>query len=75
MLEIIQVCDWCILIVLDELNTLIYVRVLDKWQIPKLRHIDVGNFGPKMTLFSAIMSIFSPLRGDRLLLRPQAIAW
>ena len=30
----IQVCDYDILIVLDELNPLIYVRPLNEWQIP-----------------------------------------
>ena len=29
--ELIQVCDYDILIVLDELNTLIYVRPLNEW--------------------------------------------
>ena len=47
----IQVCDQYILIVLDELNTLIYARALNKRQIPKPRHYEVGNFGPKMTFF------------------------
>ena len=28
-------------------------------------HFEVGNFDQRMTLFSAIMSIFSPLDGDR----------
>ena len=49
--EMIQVCDLYILKVLDEQNTPIYVRPLNEWQIPKLRHFEVGNFGPKMTFF------------------------
>ena len=40
----IQVCDQYILIVLVELNTLIYVRPLNEWQIPELGHFEVGNF-------------------------------
>ena len=42
-------------------------------------HSEVGNFDQKMTLFSDIMSISSPLGGDRATfkrkLRPQANAW
>ena len=35
----------------EELNTLIYVRPLNEWQIPKCRHFEVGNFDQEMTLF------------------------
>ena len=42
--EMIQVCDYDILIVLVELYTLIYVRPLHEWQILKLGHFEVGNF-------------------------------
>ena len=45
--EMIQVCDYDILIVLVELNTLIYVRPLNEWQILELWHFEVGNFGKK----------------------------
>ena len=38
--EMIQVCDCDILIVLVELNTLIYVRPLNEWQI-----LELGDFG------------------------------
>ena len=41
--------DYDILIVLVELHTLIYVRPLNEWHNPKLRHFEVENFGPKMT--------------------------
>ena len=34
--ELIQVCDYDILIVLVELNTLIYARPLNEWQILEL---------------------------------------
>ena len=74
----IQVWDYDILIVLDELNTLVYVRPLNELQIPKLRHYEVGNFGPKIRLFSAKMSILPPLGVIEQLkrkLRLQAIAW
>ena len=37
--EIIQVGDYAILIVIVELNTLIYVRPLNEWQI-----LELGNF-------------------------------
>ena len=33
------------MIVLVELNTLIYVRPLNEWQILALGHFEVGNFG------------------------------
>ena len=54
----IQVCDYDILIVFVELNTLIYVRPLNEWQILKLGHFEVGKFGQELALFSAIL-IFS----------------
>ena len=47
--------------------TLIYVRPLNEGQFPKLRHFEVGNFGQNISLLTAIMSIFWPLRGDRAL--------
>ena len=43
--EMIQVCELYILIVLIELNALIYVRPLNEWQILELGHFEVGNFG------------------------------
>ena len=49
--EMIQVCDYDILIVIVELHTLIYMRPLNEWQNLKLSHFEVGNLGPKMTLF------------------------
>ena len=42
--EMIQVCDYDKLIVLVELNTLLYVRPLNDWQILELGHFEVGNF-------------------------------
>ena len=50
--EMIQVCDYYILKVLDKLHTLIYVRPLNEWQNLKLMDLKVGNSGPKMTLFA-----------------------
>ena len=52
----IQVCDYDILIVLVELNTLIYVRPLSEWQNLKLGHFEVGNFDQKLALFSDFCS-------------------
>ena len=49
--EMIQVCDYDILIVLVELHTLICVRSLNEWQILELGHFEVGNFGQKLALF------------------------
>ena len=54
--ERIQVYNYDILIVLVELNTLIYVRPLNEWQILELGHFEVGNFGK---------NFFSPLGGAR----------
>ena len=68
--EMILVCDYYILKVLDELLTLIYVRPLNVWQHPKLRHFEVENCGPKMTLFSGSNVDFLVKRK----LRPQTIA-
>ena len=67
--EMILVCDYDILILIVELNTLISVTPLNEWQNLKLEHFEVGNFGQKLALFSAIMSIFSPLGAPELLLR------
>ena len=44
-----------------SVNTLIYVRPLNEWQILELGHFDVGNFGQKLALFLAIMISFSQL--------------
>ena len=59
--EMIQVCDYDILIVLVELNTLIYVRSFYEWQNLKFGHFEVEIVDQKLALFPAIMSIFSPL--------------
>ena len=45
--EMIQVCDYDILIVLGGLNTLIYLKPLNEWQILELGHFEVGNLGQK----------------------------
>ena len=46
--EMIQGCDYDILIVLVELNTLIWVGPLYECQILELGHFEVGNFEKKM---------------------------
>ena len=56
--EMIKVRDYDILIKLVELNTLIYVRPLNEWQILELGVFEIGNF-------SIIMSIISPVGSDR----------
>ena len=43
----IQVCDYDILIVLGELNTLIYVGPLNEWENLELGHFEVRNFSKK----------------------------
>ena len=63
--EMIQVCDYDILIVLVELNTLIYVRPLNEWQSLELGHFEVGNFGQTLALFSTTMFFFSQLGSPR----------
>ena len=52
--EMIQLCDYDILIVLVELNTLIFVRPLSEWQILELGHFEVGNFGKKIIFFAQL---------------------
>ena len=46
--EMIQECDYDILIVLVELNTLVYVGPLNEWQILELGHFEVRNFEKKI---------------------------
>ena len=45
--EMIQVCDYDILIVLVEPNKFIWVKPLNEWQNLKLERFEVGNFGQK----------------------------
>ena len=49
--DMIQVCDYDILIVVVELHTLIYLRPLNEWRILELGHFEVGNFGQKLAFF------------------------
>ena len=42
---------------------------LSKWQIPKLRHFKVVNFGPKLTLFFGYIVDFLATGGNRALFR------
>ena len=53
--EMIQVCDHDILIVLVELNTLIYVRPLNEWEILELGHFEIRNFGQILAFFVYIV--------------------
>ena len=50
-----------ILILRDELATIIWVFVLCELEIVEIGALEVENFGLKLSDFPAIMSIFSPL--------------
>ena len=58
----IQGCDYDILIVLIELNTLIEVGPLNEWQILELGHFEVGNF-EKKCVFSQLGGARTPFKG------------
>ena len=55
--EMIQVFHLYILIVLDELHTLIKLRPLNECQIPELGHFEFGNFAQKWHFFRKIFEI------------------
>ena len=56
--------EWYILIVLTQLHKPVWVGALDEWQNLQLGVFEIKNFGPKY-IFSAIISIFSQLGGER----------